>query len=103
MLNCKVALTLKAIIDEHPSLVPVGVRNNSSGHDMSILAPSGNTSDFDYSDGLGLETENTTDVDVGGHSSGVGVSKGDDNDDGGSEGEGEGEDAGNGDVEEASC
>jgi hypothetical protein len=38
---------LKAIIDEHPSAVPIGVGNNSSGYDVSILMPSRDTSEFD--------------------------------------------------------
>jgi hypothetical protein len=50
---------LKAIIDECPSAVPVGVGNNSSGYDVSILMPSRHTSEFDWSDpGLGLDTTN---------------------------------------------
>jgi hypothetical protein len=48
---------LKAIIDERPNAVPVGVGNNSSGYDASILARSENTSEVDWSDpGLGLYT-----------------------------------------------
>ena len=48
---------MKAITDEHPSLVPVGLGNNNSVYDVSLLASSVNTSDFDFSDGLGLETK----------------------------------------------
>ena len=59
---------MKAIIDERPNAVPVGVGNNSSGYDVSILAPSGNTSEVDWSDpGLGLYTFD--DHDDGGHNS----------------------------------
>jgi hypothetical protein len=52
---------MKAIIDEHPSLVPVGLGNNNSTYDVSLLASSANTLDFDFSDGLGLETEHIGD------------------------------------------
>ncbi|KAF8809606.1 hypothetical protein BYT27DRAFT_7093631, partial [Phlegmacium glaucopus] len=55
--KCPWFFKLKAIIDKRPSVVPVGVGNNNSGYDVSILAPSENTSEFDWSDpGLGLDT-----------------------------------------------
>ncbi|KAF8815097.1 hypothetical protein BYT27DRAFT_7216816 [Phlegmacium glaucopus] len=77
--KCPWFFKLKAIIDERPSVVPVGVGNNNSGYDVSILAPSENTSEFDWSDpGLGLDT-----IDAIADSDGIG------------EGDGEG---GNGDY-----
>ena len=84
---------MKAIIDERPSLVPVGLGNNNSAYDVSLLASSAHTSDFDFSDGLGLETEH------GGNGNGEGEGEdGDsDDDDDGEACEGEG---GNSDVEE---
>jgi hypothetical protein len=93
--KCPWYFKMKAIIDECPSLVPVGLRNNNSTYDVSLLALSVNTSDFDFSDGLGLETECIgDDVDGGnGNSEGEQEGEGDDDDDG------EGED-GNSDVEE---
>jgi hypothetical protein len=48
--KCPWFFKLKAIIDERPNAVPVGVGNNSSGYDASILASSRNTSEFDWSD-----------------------------------------------------
>ena len=73
---------MKAIIDKHPNAVPVGVRNNSSGYDTSILAPSGNTSEIDWSD-LGLALYTIDDDDGGGEhdGDGEGNSHGDDEDD----------------------
>ena len=48
---------MKAIINKRPSAVPVGVGNNSSSYDVSILVPRGDTSEFDWSDpGLVLDT-----------------------------------------------
>ena len=59
--KCPWFFKLKPIIDKHPNAVPVGVGNNSSGYDVSILTPSasasGNTSEVDWSNlGLGLYT-----------------------------------------------
>ena len=87
---------MKAIIDERPSLVPVGLGNNNSAYDVSLLASSAHTSDFDFSDGLGLETQHIGDDVDGGNdnSEGEGEGEDDNNDD---DGEGEG---GNSDVEE---
>jgi hypothetical protein len=94
---------LKAIIDERPSAVPVGVGNNSSGYDVSILAPSGNTSEFDWSDpGLGLHGDG--DGDHGdGNGEGEGEGEGKDNsDDDGSDSEGSDDsEGGNSDIEDA--
>jgi len=55
--KCPWFFKLKAIINKCPNAVPVGVGNNSSGYDASIMVPSGNTSEFDWSDSsLGLDT-----------------------------------------------
>ena len=78
---------MKAIIDERPSAVPVGIGNNNSGYNTSILEPSGHMSDLDWSDSLGLDA--TTDGD--------GNAEGDGDDDG--EGDGEGDDDGLGDSD----
>jgi hypothetical protein len=96
--KCPWYFKMKAIIDECPSLVPVGLGTNNSAYDVSLLALSANTLDFDFSDGLGLETEHIGDnVDGGnGNSEGEGEGEGDDDDDD-DDGEGEG---GNSDVEE---
>ncbi|KAF8221639.1 hypothetical protein L208DRAFT_1530552 [Tricholoma matsutake] len=82
--KCPWFFKLKAIIDEHPSAVPVGVGNNSSSYDVSILAPSGDTSEFDWSDpGLGLDTTD-----------GDGKLEGDDNGNDNSDGESNSEEGG---------
>ncbi|KAF8240324.1 hypothetical protein L208DRAFT_1234094, partial [Tricholoma matsutake] len=47
---------LKAIISEHPSIIPAGLGNNSSGYDLLILDTSF-ASDFDPSDGQGYDID----------------------------------------------
>jgi len=49
--KCPWFFHLKAIIDEHPSLVPAGTGNNSYGYDLALIVPSVNTSEFESSDG----------------------------------------------------
>ncbi|KAM6493203.1 hypothetical protein JOM56_011337 [Amanita muscaria] len=87
--KCPWFFKLKAIIDERPSAVPVGVGNNGSGYDVSILAPNGNPSEFDLSDpGLGLDT-----------SYGDGKGDSDDNENGDGDGDGNSDENGDRDSE----
>lgn len=91
---------MKAIIDERPSAVPVGVGNNSSGYDASILVPSGNTSEYDqWSDpGLRLDT-----IGGDGEHSGIdndGDGEGNSDEDGGSNSEGSDDNGRNSDIED---
>jgi hypothetical protein len=90
---------LKAIIDERPNAVPVGVGNNSSGYDVSILVPSGNTSEIDWSDlGLGLDTTDG-DGERNGNDNGGGDGNGEDGH-GDSDSEGADDEGGNSDIDD---
>lgn len=91
---------MKAIIDERPNAVPVGVGNNSSGYDASIMVPSGNTSKFDWSDlGLGLDTtDGNGEYDGNDDNDGDGDGNSDKDSDG--NGEGADDEGGNSDIED---
>lgn len=91
---------MKAIIDERPNAVPVGVGNNSSGYDVSIMVPSGNTSEFDWSDpGLGLDTTDG-DGEYDGNDDNGGDGEGNSDKDSDSNGEGADDEGGNSNIED---
>ncbi|KAF8804479.1 hypothetical protein BYT27DRAFT_7258948 [Phlegmacium glaucopus] len=83
--------------DNKVNVVPVGVRTNNSGYGVSILVPSGNTSEFDWSDlGLGLDT-----IDAISNSDGIDEGDGEGEGDNGDYGGNGLDDSGDSEIEDA--